>query len=172
MNDQNFQARYASSILVTRSKESPASSGVCGECEAAGSVGWSAPAAKRLHADPLRRSYAWLAVVVIALLVLGAFVERAEAASASCYGPGLFGNSTASGSILTRSTLGVAHKSLPFGTRLHVRVNGRTTTLRVIDRGPFVAGRHLDLTEASVRRLGFASCRAWGHRKVRSWRAR
>jgi len=121
--------------------------------------------------DPLRASWLWLAIIVLALILAGAVAEEAEAATASCYGPGLWGNSTANGTILTRSTLGVAHKTLPFGTRLHVRSGGVTTTVSVIDRGPFVAGRSLDLTEASVKQLGVSSCTAWGHRNVRSWRA-
>jgi len=112
------------------------------------------------------------ALFVVAILAITALTERANAAIASCYGPGLWGNHTASGTILTRSTRGVAHKTLPFGTRLHIRSGGITTTVKVIDRGPFVAGRTFDLTEATAGELGASSCAAWGHRSVRSWRAR
>lgn len=78
-------------------------------------------------------------------------------ASASYYGPGLYGNRTACGRTLSPSTEGVAHKSLPCGTKLRLRYRGRAVTARVIDRGPYAAGRQLDLTYATKRRLGFGS---------------
>ena len=76
---------------------------------------------------------------------------------ASYYGPGLYGNSLACGGRLSPGTIGVAHKSLPCGTRVTLRNRGRTLTVRVIDRGPYVAGRFYDLTEATKNRLGFGS---------------
>ncbi len=73
----------------------------------------------------------------------------------SWYGPGLYGNGTACGQTLTRSLLGVAHRSLPCGTRVTLRnpANGRTITVRVVDRGPYVAGRTWDLTSAACNAL-------------------
>lgn len=111
-----------------------------------------------------------VAVLVIIGLMLNA--STSHAAIASCYGPGLYGNRTANGTVLTTSTLGIAHKTLPLGTRLKLRSNGRTISVTVIDRGPYVAGRAIDLTEASTRQLGYPTCTAWGHRSVRTWRAR
>jgi len=70
---------------------------------------------------------------------------RGDSASASWYGPGLYGNGLACGGILTTSTWGVAHKSLPCGTRVHICYQ-RCVVARVIDRGPYVAGREFDLT--------------------------
>lgn len=67
----------------------------------------------------------------------------------------LIGNRTACGQTLTPSTLGVAHKGLPCGTKLTIRYRGRSVRVRVIDRGPFVAGREFDLTSATKRALGF-----------------
>ena len=52
-------------------------------------------------------------------------------------------------------TLGVAHKTLPCGTKVKLRYHGRSVTVPVIDRGPYVAGRDYDLTEATKERLGF-----------------
>ena len=78
-------------------------------------------------------------------------------ASASWYGPGLYGNRTACGQTLTPSTRGVAHKSLPCGTELSLRHGNNSVTVRVIDRGPYVAGREFDLTEATRNDLGFGS---------------
>lgn len=76
---------------------------------------------------------------------------------ASWYGPGLYGHRTACGGRLTPTVLGVAHKTLPCGTRVTFHLNGRTVTARVIDRGPFAAGRDWDLTPALKRRLHFGS---------------
>ncbi len=76
-------------------------------------------------------------------------------AGASYYGPGLYGNGVACGGTLMPGTMGVAHKTLPCGTRVKLRYQGRTVTVPVIDRGPYVAGRDYDLTEATKLRLGF-----------------
>lgn len=76
-------------------------------------------------------------------------------AGASYYGPGLYGNGVACGGTLLPHTIGVAHKTLPCGTKVKLRYNGRTVTAPVIDRGPYVAGRDYDLTEAVKERLGF-----------------
>jgi rare lipoprotein A (RlpA)-like double-psi beta-barrel protein len=66
----------------------------------------------------------------------------------SWYGPGFYGNRTACGLALTKTLIGVAHRTLPCGTRITFRnpKNGRTVTARVVDRGPYVAGRQWDLT--------------------------
>ena len=76
-------------------------------------------------------------------------------AHASYYGPGLYGNGVACGGTLLPGTMGVAHKTLPCGTKVKLRYRGRTVTVPVIDRGPYVPGRDYDLTEAVKRRLGF-----------------
>ncbi len=88
-------------------------------------------------------------------------------ATVSCYGPGLYGNKTACGQILRADTIGVAHKTKACGTSLQFRAtNGTYVTAKVIDRGPFVAGREFDLTEGLVKKLGYTSCRAFGVRSV------
>ena len=76
-------------------------------------------------------------------------------AGASYYGPGLYGNGVACGGTLKPGTLGVANKTLPCGTKVKLRYHGRSVTVPVIDRGPYVAGRDYDLTEATKERLGF-----------------
>ena len=84
-------------------------------------------------------------------------VHAYRSAHASYYGPGLYGNRLACGGTLTPSTLGVAHKSLPCGTRVTFRHRGRSVTVPVVDRGPYVGGREWDLTSATKHRLGFGS---------------
>ncbi|PZN06600.1 MAG: hypothetical protein DIU69_13020 [Bacillota bacterium] len=78
---------------------------------------------------------------------------------ASWYGPGFYGRPTASGEIFTGRDFTAAHRSLPFGTllRVHYPVTGRTVEVRINDRGPFIAGRDLDLAEAAARALGMIS---------------
>jgi hypothetical protein len=76
---------------------------------------------------------------------------------ASWYGPGLYGNRLACGGRLSRGTIGVAHKTLPCGTRVTLHNRGRTLSVRVVDRGPYVGGRFYDLTAATKQKLGFGS---------------
>jgi hypothetical protein len=76
-------------------------------------------------------------------------------AGASYYGPGLYGNGVACGGTLMPGTMGVANKTLPCGTKVKLRYHGHSVTVPVIDRGPYVAGRDYDLTEATKERLGF-----------------
>jgi len=71
---------------------------------------------------------------------------------ASWYGGG---GSLACGGSLRSSTLGVANKTLPCGTLVTLRYGGRSVRVPVIDRGPYVAGREYDLTEATKQALGF-----------------
>jgi len=68
---------------------------------------------------------------------------------ASWYGPGFYGNRTACGQLYTPQIIGVAHKTLPCGTMLELEFRGRIVTVPVIDRGPFIAGRTLDLSNAT-----------------------
>jgi rare lipoprotein A (peptidoglycan hydrolase) len=73
---------------------------------------------------------------------------------ASWYGPGFYGNRTACGQIYTPQLSGVAHKTLPCGTRLTLTYGARSVEVAVIDRGPYVAGRTLDLSNATKLALG------------------
>jgi hypothetical protein len=68
----------------------------------------------------------------------------------SWYGPGFYGGRTACGIAYTTTTMGVANRTLPCGTRVTFRnpENGITITVPVIDRGPYVSGRQWDLSGA------------------------
>ncbi|MDQ3982231.1 MAG: septal ring lytic transglycosylase RlpA family protein [Actinomycetota bacterium] len=74
---------------------------------------------------------------------------------ATWYGPGFYGNRTACGKTLGYSTLGVAHRTLPCGTKVAIMYRGRTVTVSVIDRGPY-ARSNWDLTRETAERLGFS----------------
>jgi rare lipoprotein A len=74
---------------------------------------------------------------------------------ASWYGPEFEGRPTASGEIFDPSFLTAAHPSLPFGTMLVItnQHNNKKVTVRVNDRGPFVAARIIDVSQAAAQEL-------------------
>ena len=74
---------------------------------------------------------------------------------ATWYGPGFYGNRTACGKTLGYDTLGVAHRSLPCGTKVSILYEGRTITVPVIDRGPY-SSANWDLTRETAERLRFS----------------
>jgi hypothetical protein len=67
---------------------------------------------------------------------------------------GMFGRTTACGVRLSRTTMGLAHKTLPCGTMVAVYLDGRTIEVPVIDRGPYAKGVAIDLTWAAAQALG------------------
>jgi rare lipoprotein A len=87
--------------------------------------------------------------------MLGAQAYSAQGI-ASWYGAAFQGRKTANGESFDRLKYTAAHRSLPFGTILIVtnRENGRRVVVRVNDRGPFVAGRLIDLSEAAATAIG------------------
>jgi rare lipoprotein A len=95
---------------------------------------------------------------VAACLLFGCLggVAQAQSGIASVYA--YKGGKTASGERANPGALTAAHRSLPFGTHVRVtnRKNGKTVTVRINDRGPFVRGRIIDLTPAAARQLGFS----------------
>lgn len=77
---------------------------------------------------------------------------------ASWYGPGFEGNDMANGDPFDKyDAKTVAHKELPFGTRLRVTnlKNDKSIEVIVRDRGPYKGKRCLDLSMAGARKLGF-----------------
>lgn len=86
----------------------------------------------------------------------------------SSYGPGLYGNKTASGSVLTPQSRGIAHKTLPLGSevRLTDPATKKSVVTKVIDRGPYVGDRQADLTTQTTRDLGFKDYKQYGVRNI------
>jgi rare lipoprotein A (peptidoglycan hydrolase) len=74
---------------------------------------------------------------------------------ASWYGPGFHGKLTASGEVFDQNGMTAAHRELSLGTRLRVTnlVNGKSTVVTVNDRGPYIEGRHLDLSWAAAKKV-------------------
>lgn len=79
-----------------------------------------------------------------------------EEGEASWYGDAYHGRATASGEPFDMHALTAAHRRLPFGTVVRVEnlENGRATTVRINDRGPFVRGRVVDLSRKGAEELG------------------
>lgn len=74
---------------------------------------------------------------------------------ASWYGGKFHGRRTANGEKYNKNGISAAHKTLPFGTVVRVtnHRNGRTLDVRINDRGPFVEGRIIDLSEGAAKKL-------------------
>lgn len=107
-----------------------------------------------------------LVAAAVCLLALTGCASRRPAAGrrpdvgppvgiASYYAARFQGRPTASGERFDNGRLTAAHRTLPFGTRVRVTNldNGRSVTVRVNDRGPFVKGRIIDLSVAAAKRL-------------------
>lgn len=75
---------------------------------------------------------------------------------ASWYGPTFQGRTTASGELYDMTASTAAHQSLPFGSvvRLINTRNGKTTVVRINDRGPYVGNRELDVSYQAAEKLG------------------
>jgi len=93
-------------------------------------------------------------VPVTVAATIGVGVQSDAIVLASWYGPGFYGNKTACGQTYTPEILGVAHLTLPCGTRLTLTYGSRSITVTVIDRGPYVTGRAIDLSNATRLALG------------------
>lgn len=97
-----------------------------------------------------------LASLTVASLQAGAVSAR-QCAEASFYGKGdgFHGRRAADGSRFDAHGLTTAHKSLPFGTRLRVtnQATGKSVVVKVTDRGPYIAGRSLDLSYGAFREI-------------------
>jgi rare lipoprotein A len=100
-------------------------------------------------------------ISILAIATVGLAPLQVKAASgcslASHYGigDGYHGRTTANGERYNAYGHSTAHRSLPFGTRLRVtnQTNGKSVVVRVNDRGPFVAGRSLDLSYGAFTKI-------------------
>lgn len=84
---------------------------------------------------------------------------------ASYYGKRFAGRPTANGESFDPQLLTAAHRTLPFGSKVRVTNprNGKSVVVRINDRGPFVRGRHIDLSRRAAEQIGIVKA---GHGKV------
>lgn len=128
-------------------------------------IRWRADRSGRIS---LRVALAPEAGVHAAVTAPVAFVNVYRPAAATFFGPGLYGNPTYCGQLLTPVLLGVAHRSLPCGTLVAIVHERREIVVPVVDRGPFNAGYDWDLTQATADALGFTASGAIGYARVRT----
>jgi len=82
--------------------------------------------------------------------------ETTQVGTASWYGPGFHGHETASGEAFDQHALTAAHRTLPLGTEAKVTnlETGQSVKVKINDRGPYVQGRQLDLSQAAAKQIG------------------
>jgi len=113
---------------------------------------------------PLKRMLYLLMVLVLSLLNCSGrqlrsdseWIGYTDTGQASYYAMKYHMRKTASGELLNQQDLTAAHRRLPFGTLVKVTnlKNGKSVTVKINDRGPFVKGRIIDLTQTAFRRIG------------------
>lgn len=107
-----------------------------------------------------RMKACWLLLACSLLLITQSHAKSrwtgySERGQASFYAHQHQGRRTASGERYQHHKLTAAHRKLPFGSQVKVTNlrNGKTTIVRINERGPFVKGRILDLSQSAFRKL-------------------
>lgn len=92
----------------------------------------------------------------VAMIFTLPLAANAQSGVASVYA--YSASKTASGERASPHAMTAAHRTLPFGSKVRVTNlrNGRSTVVRINDRGPFVRGRIIDVTPAAAHALGFS----------------
>lgn len=93
---------------------------------------------------------------VIRLALLAALLSASPASASSQSGiASIYCDvHTASGERMNCGAMTAAHRTLPFGTMVTVSAHGRSVTVRINDRGPFIQGRVIDLSPAAAKAIG------------------
>ncbi|WP_423149557.1 septal ring lytic transglycosylase RlpA family protein [Rubrolithibacter danxiaensis] len=97
-----------------------------------------------------------LVLVILAMLFISSCSSKiTETGKASFYASKFNGRRTSSGEKFRSSKRTAAHRTLPFGTKVKVTnlKNGKSVKVRINDRGPFVAGRIIDLSRKAARKI-------------------
>ena len=91
-------------------------------------------------------------LLISSITVFSTISAKAQSGIASVYS----NEKTANGEYAHAGRLTAAHRTLPFGTRVLVTnvSSGRSVVVRINDRGPYIAGRIIDLTPAGARAIG------------------
>ena len=105
-----------------------------------------------LYFEPMK----WIGSLLLLLVLSSCASTITETGKASYYADKFNGRKTANGEIFRNRKKTAAHKTLPFGTKVKVTNlrNGRSVKVRINDRGPFVAGRQIDLSKKAARKIG------------------
>lgn len=101
-----------------------------------------------------------LFLVIFSSITLMSFVKTdVNYGNASWYGEPYHGRRTASGEVYNMNTLTAAHRTLKFGTKVEVTnvKNDKSVVVKINDRGPFIAGRQLDLSRLAFQKITHAT---------------
>ncbi|RPE13652.1 septal ring lytic transglycosylase RlpA family protein [Chitinophaga lutea] len=100
--------------------------------------------------------FRYLLVGTLLLFMTSCARKVTESGKASYYADKFQGRRTANGEIFRQQRMTAAHRTLQFGAKVKVKNldNGRTIKVRINDRGPFVAGRIIDLSRKAAKKLG------------------
>ena len=101
------------------------------------------------------RQYGFIAILFCLMFFCSCSRYITETGKASYYANSFEGKKTASGETFHQSELTAAHKTIPFGTLVTVKnmATGKIITVRINDRGPFVRGRIIDLSEIAAQQI-------------------
>lgn len=94
-------------------------------------------------------------IVFSTALIASCSQKIVETGKASYYADKFEGRKTSNGEIFSQNKMTAASKTLPFGTKVKVKnlANGKTVKVRINDRGPFVAGRAIDLSKKAAQKI-------------------
>lgn len=100
--------------------------------------------------------YLMFIVSLVIVIPVYATAQKAEFGVASFYADNLEGKETALGDVYDSRKMVCAHKKYPYGTMLRVTRmdNNKSVVVKVIDRGPWVKGRVVDLSKAAAEKIG------------------
>ncbi|MDB5229785.1 MAG: rare lipoprotein [Chitinophagaceae bacterium] len=99
------------------------------------------------------------AYLALLFLLVSCSHKISETGKGSYYADKYNGRKTSNGDTFSQSRLTAAHKTLPFGTKVKVTNldNGKTATVKINDRGPFVQGRIIDVSKIAAKKLDMLS---------------
>lgn len=94
--------------------------------------------------------------LILLALTFSTTASFASCGSASWYGPGFHGRTSASGERFNQNAMTAAHRTLPFGSKVKVtnQKTGKSIVVRINDRGPYHGKRIIDLSKAAAGKLG------------------
>lgn len=95
-------------------------------------------------------------VMIMCVALATPIVAKAQTGVASWYGPGFHGKTTANGERYNQNGISCAHRTAKLGSYIRVTnlSNGKTTSVKVNDRGPYSGGRILDMSKGLKNKLG------------------
>lgn len=104
---------------------------------------------------PISSFYKASVIVFLLALIVSCSPKIVETGRASYYADKFDGRKTSNGEIFSQDKMTAASKTLPFGTKVKVKnlANGKTVKVRINDRGPFVAGRAIDLSKKAAQKI-------------------